>query len=235
MNEDSDEDNNVEIANISDKKSTFKSNKNSEHKKLINESETYKKIRSHKYNYIWKKIRNTYVISVDEEGNPVLTVGPEWIYYILLTLSFTCGFLFLFIRFYQFIPNYLFISGIIVYFIFITVYTKLFITEPGFPKKIDKKLVIKSRKNYLYCYVCDHWVPKKQKIKHCKRCGMCIEGYDHHCEWIGKCVGSKNFMGFFIFIVWVVMVVLYFIASFVIVHNNWFEYQKKLRYDNMQN
>lgn len=233
MEENSD-DENIEITNISDKKPIKKNriiriHKTSEHKKLIDESEIYPKHLTQKYNYVFKKIRNTYIISEDQDGHPVLTVGPEWIYYILLSLAITSGFLFLFFRFYQFTPTYLFILGIIVYTIFITVYTKLFITDPGFPRKVDKYFVVKARKRFLYCHICEKWVLKKPKIKHCKRCGMCIEEYDHHCDWIGKCVGSKNMMLFYFFVIWVVMVILYFIAAFVIVHDNWFEYQKYLR------
>ena len=234
MEENSDEDNTIEITNISEEKQTKRigirrNQKNNEYKKLIPEMDLDSKPLTKKQTFIWKKIRNTYVISVDQEGHPVLTVGPEWIYFILLSLSITSGFLFLFIRYYQFVPNFLFISGIITYFLFISVYIKLFISDPGFPRKVDKKLVVNHRKKYLYCHICDQWVAKKPKIKHCKRCGMCIEQYDHHCEWIGKCVGSNNMAYFYFFIIWVVMVILYFIASFVIVHDNWFEYQKYLR------
>ena len=62
------------------------------------------------------------------------------------------------------------------------------------------------------------------------RCGMCIEEYDHHCDWVGKCIGKKNMSDFYFIMIWIVMVIVYFIAAFVIVHNNWFEYQRYLRY-----
>lgn len=42
------------------------------------------------------------------------------------------------------------------------------------------------------CRVCN--IPQHQKldIGHCYECGYCIEGLDHHCPWMGQCIGKKN-------------------------------------------
>ena len=29
-------------------------------------------------------------------------------------------------------------------------------------------------------------------VDHCPWCDVCIEGHDHHCKMIGKCVGKHN-------------------------------------------
>lgn len=34
---------------------------------------------------------------------------------------------------------------------------------------------------------------------HCPECNVCIEGYDHHCPWVGTCIGKKNFLFFIVF------------------------------------
>lgn len=39
------------------------------------------------------------------------------------------------------------------------------------------------------------------RVKHCKRCGHCVLGYDHHCHWLGTCIGHQNKLHFFIFLV----------------------------------
>lgn len=234
MDFESDEAEDLEITTtISSKKKKrngkSKKEKFGESKKLLKEQKKAKMFLTNKHNYIWQKRRNTYIISIDELGNPVLTIGPDWIYYVLLSIFITGGFLFLFIKFYQFVPLYLLISGIITYLLFIIPYTILFLIDPGYPEKVDMNLLKKGKKNYIYCSICNIWMNKNMGIRHCQRCGMCVEKYDHHCDWIGKCVGKKNINYFYFIIIWVVMVFIYFIAAFVIVHENWFQYQRYLR------
>ena len=38
------------------------------------------------------------------------------------------------------------------------------------------------------------------RAKHCKYCKKCIATYDHHCDWVGNCIGEKNKRLFIIFI-----------------------------------
>ncbi|PPQ65457.1 hypothetical protein CVT24_010788 [Panaeolus cyanescens] len=35
-------------------------------------------------------------------------------------------------------------------------------------------------------------IVKPYRAHHCRACGTCVLKYDHHCPWIGQCVGARN-------------------------------------------
>lgn len=46
-----------------------------------------------------------------------------------------------------------------------------------------------------YCELCQ--IEQPFRTKHCNQCQACIAKYDHHCFWIGGCVGELNVRKFF--------------------------------------
>lgn len=46
--------------------------------------------------------------------------------------------------------------------------------------------------NLPYCQKCKILTPTEMKIIHCTDCGYCIESMDHHCPWMGQCIGKHN-------------------------------------------
>ena len=42
-----------------------------------------------------------------------------------------------------------------------------------------------------YCPYCRLYRPAR--CKHCKYCNVCVEEFDHHCPYIGQCVGRRNY------------------------------------------
>jgi len=49
-----------------------------------------------------------------------------------------------------------------------------------------------------FCQTC--FILRPPGISHCKICKICVEKFDHHCPWLGNCIGKNNYKYFFIFI-----------------------------------
>jgi hypothetical protein len=48
-----------------------------------------------------------------------------------------------------------------------------------------------------FCMDCEIVTP--EKTKHCRLCGTCCRGFDHHCMWLMRCVGYANHRRFVVF------------------------------------
>lgn len=51
-----------------------------------------------------------------------------------------------------------------------------------------------QRLQYRWCDRCQVFQPVDGA--HCPDCNVCVAGFDHHCVWMGTCIGKKNFKEF---------------------------------------
>ena len=48
-----------------------------------------------------------------------------------------------------------------------------------------------------FCNTC--YIFRGPAVSHCKKCDNCVENFDHHCPWLGNCIGKNNYFYFFFF------------------------------------
>ncbi len=49
-----------------------------------------------------------------------------------------------------------------------------------------------------FCSEC--YIYRPPRTSHCYECNVCVERFDHHCPWVGTCIGKNNYKFFFSFI-----------------------------------
>ena len=154
---------------------------------------------------------------------PLFTLGPQFYYALLLFFFINLLFIFCIILVYV-KYNIIFLTvGILIYIFVISSQLYTTFINQGIPQRkwfLSDEIIFKiinddnfykkfNSEDYKVCKRCNILIDKKLKIVHCDICNICCEYYDHHCTWIGKCIGKKNLLSFKIFVYSTIIFILY--------------------------
>jgi palmitoyltransferase ZDHHC9/14/18 len=134
--------------------------------------------------------------------DPLIVIGPHWLFYFSLSLAVFLSFCLVFIVFGNYIKSYSLIIGIVIYLIHFFIYSIAAFKNPGIPSLTYFDKAKADPQRYKACSQCGLLVDIEADFVtyHCPSCDVCIEGYDHHCPWTTKCIGKGNLWFFYFFV-----------------------------------
>ena len=160
------------------------------------------------------------VLKFDKNNDPLFVLGPDYIYFFLIIFLDILVVIFLAIVQYCYSTIILRIIGLLLSFIQLIIYIYCSIKNPGFPKRAfqDPSLLNIKDGYYRRCKECEIIVDLRKFPGHCYNCKFCCEGFDHHCSWTTKCIGSGNIKEFRCFLGAFFILIFYFCICAI-----WFE------------
>ena len=212
---------NLEVKNVTSKNTKKKSQNRRKIKEKIfaqNLNEITLPQRNLKYynddNTYYKFVGKSIFLFMNSNDDPLIIIGPDWPMVACLFSLFNFFYISIIIKFWVRFD----LSGKLVnqisYWIFMISFLHTSLINQGYPKNTPSRRNGHPKENYYYCGECQFYVERTIDSCHCDKCGICIEGQDHHCAWIGKCVGKNNAISFYIFIVSAIFSMFYILMAF---------------------
>ena len=199
--------NEIEISPIDDNKSSSSKNK----KGILS---------FRRSNYFYTKLGNTYAFFGDKNGVPLIVIGPHWHMYAWFCSIMTLVYCYFLIHFWYYMNFFFKLAGLCSFLTYFISYTYTFLVNPGIPKLDENAILGKPRGKYNFCNKCGIWTSMEKKTDHCYDCNICVEGYDHHCPWTGKCIAKNNTNAFYIFLVSILGAFCFFVTALTHAQHN---------------
>lgn len=149
---------------------------------------------------------------------PLITIGPNWGFFLILTsliISITSCYLYYLWSYLNNIVKYI---GVIILIFQVTCHWITALINPGIPFGKYKEIDLSNKNtplplNIRYCHECQIVMMLDLDTSHCPECDICCEGLDHHCQWVGKCVGKNNLISFYGFVSGTLIIIVYLLIS----------------------
>ena len=168
-----------------------------------------------KFGITFCRIGRTLCFNFDQNYIPKFVIGPHWYCFILMNIIIIVITIFLYRTFFIISSQFMIIGYLLSLTLVLICYYSSFLLNPGLV--LNK---VPNDENPSYCAICKVYYNYNKKVSHCTFCDVCVEGMDHHCVWVGKCVGKKNLKPFYGILVSVAITYLFIIISFLFLYYN---------------
>lgn len=71
----------------------------------------------------------------------------------------------------------------------------------GFSQRVGVAGVLVQLKYCDECRFHSGCLYRPPRASHCRICNCCVESFDHHCPWLGTCIGRRNYRVFLAFLI----------------------------------
>jgi hypothetical protein len=134
--------------------------------------------------------------------NPLILIGPDWLNFIGLISFYSITFVLVFICLGRYLGFFKKLIGYIIYIIYASSYIYTALGDPGMPSIKYESICVTEPDRFNRCSHCGCLTDLEAEFitYHCFSCGVCIEGFDHHCPWTSKCIGKRSILSFYIFV-----------------------------------
>jgi len=161
-----------------------------------------------------------HIVLMNRNGKPFLTLGPHWPLFLTTFVVFAVVAFLILVYVNPEAPGIAYYITYIVLFGHLAAYAATALLNPGIAGQDVAYTQVDSEegpveggpnaermRRGLYCQKCG--VKRAPKTYHCVDCDLCIEDYDHHCPWTGKCIGGGNIIPFYVFVTLTPIVMVY--------------------------
>lgn len=143
-------------------------------------------------------------------GDYRIVIGPSYQLYIIITILIMLLNIVFHIHYDPYLNHKVIIGSIGLYLLSLILSIKVFLTNPGIPSvSLNKK---QDDNEYIICEECNLSSERKKFVLHCKSCKCCIEDFENHSAFFGKCIGKGNFWSYTIFYVTQLLVFIFMIC-----------------------